>query len=130
MAKKKKIKSDSKVGYGKPPKEHCFKKGESGNPNGPPKHRMQLWTYLCRYANMTDAEFDKLKKGKLMQSQQAAIKLIENLKEGKYSPSGKLARHIFDREEGRPTEHIIVGSDATLTDEECSEVRKALLKRC
>ena len=130
MAKKKKAESDSKVGYASPPKEHCFKKGESGNPNGPPKHRMQLWTYLCRYANMTDAEIGKLKKEEMTQSQQAALKLVSNMKAGNYSPSGKLARHIFDREEGKPTEHIIVGSDNTLTDEECSEVRKALLRRC
>ena len=130
MAKKKEKKTDSKVGYGKPPKEHCFKPGQSGNPNGPPKHRMQLWTYLCRYANMNDSELGKLKKEEMTQSQQAALKLVENLKAGLYSPSGKLARHILDREEGRPTEHVIVGSDATLTDEECSEVRKVLLKRC
>ena len=28
---------DYKVGYGKPPKEHRFKKGQSGNPRGRPK---------------------------------------------------------------------------------------------
>lgn len=93
---------DSKVGYKNPPREHCFKAGESGNPNGPPKHRMHLWTHLCRYANMNNAEFDKVKKMKdLTQAQQSAIKLVENMKEGKYSGSERLARHIFDREEGR-----------------------------
>lgn len=29
--------SDYKVGYKKPPKEHRFKKGQSGNPNGRPR---------------------------------------------------------------------------------------------
>ncbi|HEX4081080.1 MAG TPA: DUF5681 domain-containing protein [Rhizomicrobium sp.] len=30
----------SGVGYGRPPKEHCWKKGQSGNPKGrPPGHR-------------------------------------------------------------------------------------------
>ena len=28
---------DYEVGYGKPPKEHRFKKGQSGNPRGRPK---------------------------------------------------------------------------------------------
>jgi hypothetical protein len=33
---------DYEVGYGKPPKQHQFKKGQSGNPNGPkPKRQVE-----------------------------------------------------------------------------------------
>ena len=38
-----------------PPEDHQFKPGQSGNPAGPPKRRTQLWTYVCKYMEMTDA---------------------------------------------------------------------------
>ena len=39
MAKKKKPSGDNEVGYGKPPKEHPFKPGQSGNLKGRPKSK-------------------------------------------------------------------------------------------
>ena len=39
MADKKKSSSDYEVGCGKPPKEHQFKPGRSGNPRGRPKSK-------------------------------------------------------------------------------------------
>ena len=36
------------VGYGKPPREFQFKKGQSGNPNGRPKGSLNLATILAR----------------------------------------------------------------------------------
>ena len=38
---------DYKVGYGKPPKKHRFKKGQSGNPRGRPKGTRNLKTDLA-----------------------------------------------------------------------------------
>lgn len=118
----------SKVGYKKPPKEHQFPPGQSGNPKGPPKRKTQLWVWFCKYMEMTDAELKKLDTKKLTQAQQSALKLVENMKGGKYSGSERLARHVFDREEGKAVEHIILGSDETLTDNECDEIREELLK--
>jgi len=117
-----------KVGNKKPPKEYQWKPGQSGNPNGPPKRRTQLWVWFCKYMDMTDAELKKLDTKELTQAQQSALKLVKNMKSGKCSGSERLARHIFDREEGKAVEHIIVGNEDELTDNECDEVREELLK--
>jgi len=127
---KKSVKKDaeSNVGYKRPPKEHQFPPGQSGNPNGPPKRKTQLWVWLCKYMDLNDAELVKLDRTKLTQAKQYALNLVENMKSGKGPESERFARHIFDREEGKAVEHIILGSDDTLTDEECDEVREELLR--
>lgn len=105
-----------------------FESGESGNPNGPPKRKTQLWVWLCKYMDMTDTEFKKLDRTKLTQAKQYALNLVENMKTGKGPESERFARHIFDREEGKAVEHFIIGNDDTLTDNDCDEVREELLK--
>ncbi len=112
----------SEVGYGKPPEEHQFKPGESGNPKGPPIHRTNLWVWFCKYMNMTNAELAKLKQGRLSQAQQTALKLVRNMTAGKDSGSERLARHVFDREQGKATEHLVIESENALTDEECDDI--------
>lgn len=42
---------DDEVGYGKPPRLHRFKPGQSGNPRGRPKGAMSLRTALAREMN-------------------------------------------------------------------------------
>jgi hypothetical protein len=136
MAKKRTIKSkklpakqrEYRVGNKKPPDEHQFKPGESGNPKGPPVRRTQLWVYFCKYMTLNDTQIAKLNRAKLSQAQQTALKLVENMKAGKYSGSERLARHVFDREEGKAVEHLIIENENTLTDEECEDIRKMLLK--
>ncbi len=118
----------SKVGYKKPPEEHQFKPGESGNPKGASVRRTNLWVWFCKYMALNDAEIAKLDRSKLTQAQQTALRLVENAKAGKYSGSERLARHVFDREEGRAVEHLVIENDNTLTDEECEQIRQELLK--
>lgn len=105
-----------------------FESGESGNPAGPPKRKTQLWVWFCKYMEMTDSEIKKLKPEKLTQVQQTALKLVENAKNGNYSGSERLARYVIDRDEGKAVEHIILGNDDTLTDNDCEEIRDLLKK--
>jgi hypothetical protein len=117
-----------KVGNKKPPKEYQFKPGQSGNPKGAPVRRINLWPSFCKYMALTDTELGKLDRNKLTQAQQTALRLVENAKNGKYSGSERLARHVFDREEGKAVEHLVIENENTLTDEECEEIRQLLLK--
>lgn len=117
-----------KIGNKKPPKEHQFKPGQSGNPKGPSVRRTNLWVWFCKYMVMTNVELEKLDRDKLTQAQQTALRLVENAKNGKYSGSERLSRHVFDREEGKAVEHLAIENENTLTDEECEQIREALLK--
>lgn len=94
------------VGDKKPPKEHQFKPGQSGNPNGPPIHRCNLWVWITKYMELTDAEFAKLDRDKLTQAQQTALRLVEDAKNGKETGSERLARYIVDRDEGRAVQSV------------------------
>ena len=120
---------DGKVGNKKPPKEYQFKPGQSGNPKGPPKHRIHLWVWFCKYMELTNAQLEKLDREKLTQAQQSALKLVENARDGKHSGSERLALSVFDREEGRAVEHLVIEDDQMLSDSECDEIRNLLLKR-
>jgi len=117
----------SEVGYGNPPQEHQFQPGQSGNPKGNTKRRTQLWVYFCGYMQMIDSELAKLDRKKLTQAQQTALKLVKNAKKGKYSGSERLARHVFDREEGKAVEYLVIENENTLTDDECEEIRNILI---
>jgi len=119
---------DYEVGNKKPPKERQFQPGESGNPDGPPVRRTQLWVHFCKFMALTDAKLAKLNRTKLTQAQQTALKLVENAKDGKYSGSERLARYMIDREEGKAVEHLVIENENTLTDEECEDIREVLLK--
>ena len=112
---------DYAVGNKKPPERTRFNKGASGNPDGPPVRRTQLWVHFCKFMALTDAKLAKLNRKKLTQAQQTALKLVENAKNGKYSGSERLARYMIDREEGKAVEHLVIENDNTLTDEECED---------
>jgi hypothetical protein len=119
---------ESEVGNKKPPKDHQFKPGQSGNPKGAPVHRINLWPLFCKFMALTDAELEKLNRKKLTQAQQTALRLVENAKAGKYSGSERLARYVIDRDEGKAVEHLVLENENTLTDEECEDIREVLLK--
>lgn len=105
-----------------------FESGASGNPAGPPKSKVQLWRYFCNFMEMTDIQLKRVVKKKLTQAQKTALKLVTDMVSGQYSGSQHLARHVFDRDEGRPVEHVVIEPGDVLTDEECEEIREQLLR--
>ena len=117
---------DYRVGPGHPPKEHQFKPGESGNPDGPPKHRTNLWVWFTKYMNMTADERAKVDRTKLTAAQETALKMVEKAVQGKGCSFERLARYIVDREEGKAAEHLILDNGTDLSDDECDELRKLI----
>ena len=113
---------ESKVGPGCPPEEHQFKPGQSGNPAGPPRHRTQLWLWICKYMGMRDAEIKKLRRAEMTQVQKVALKIVKNATQGKESGAERLARYCVDRDEGKASEHLIIDKDDDLSPEECEEI--------
>jgi hypothetical protein len=122
--------SGYKVGPGCPPKEYQFKPGESGNPDGPPKHRTNLWVWLCNYMGMTANERAEIDRTKLTAVQETALKMVERAVEGRGCGFERLARYIVDREEGKAVEHIAFDDDderehmRQRTKKEEEEIRK------
>jgi hypothetical protein len=117
---------DYKVGPGCPPREHQFKPGESGNPDGPPIHRTNLWVWFTKYMNMTADERAKVNRAKLTAAQETALKMVEQAVKGRGCGFERLARYIVNREEGRAAEHIVLSAGTDLSDAECEEVRRLL----
>lgn len=54
------------VGPGRPPVEHQFKPGQSGNPAGPPPARSNLWRWFCHWMAMTPEELAESRQSELI----------------------------------------------------------------
>jgi hypothetical protein len=96
------------VGPGNPPKEYQFQPGESGNPKGQPKHRTHLWTHICRYMELTDAELTKLDLSKLTAAQQTALTFVEKAKAGENCGAERLMRYAVDRDNGQTCQNQVI----------------------
>ncbi len=117
------------VGYGKPPVEHQFAPGQSGNPAGAPRRRTQLWTYLCQWLELTPAELARVKKrgADLTIAQRTAIKHAEQLlKKGITGTAWLAVREIWNRDEGKPTEHVRYEREEAMTPEQCEKIREVM----
>lgn len=116
------------VGYGKPPVEHRFAPGQSGNPAGTPAARSNLWRHFCRYLELTPGEVAKLLRRKdLSMAQRAAVRQVQQLaKRGLAGTAWLATREAWNRDEGKPTEHLRIDQEQALTPEECDEIRRAM----
>jgi hypothetical protein len=65
----------SDVGYGRPPKETQFKKGQSGNPSGLPKATINMTTALTRTLSQT-VEVEEDGKTITITKMEAAVKRL------------------------------------------------------
>jgi len=124
---------DYQVGYKHPPREYQFKPGHSGNPKGTPPSRCNLWRHVCKFMNMKSSELEKIiKSGNLTVVERTAIKIVKSMSTGEDSgPDGtfRMAKHFFDREEGKAVEHVIMDNQQEPpTDEECEEIRQEMRK--
>ena len=119
---------ESKVGPGNPPKEHQFRPGQSGNPDGPPRHRTNLWVYFTQYMAMTAGQRAAIDRSKLTAAQETALKMVEKAVQGQGCGAEHMARYVIDREEGKAAEHLIISEEDALTDEECEELKKLIVK--
>lgn len=103
-----------------------FPPGQSGNPKGPPKRSTNRWLWYCKYMNMNNKERNELVKDELTGSQQAALIMVEKHIAGESCESEAYTKYTVDREEGRATEHLVIGGEDALTAEECDNVREIL----
>lgn len=116
------------VGYKRPPAEHRFQPGESGNPAGPPRRKTRLWDYLCRWLELTPAELKRAKRGKeLTVAQKTAIKHAEQLMRKGITGTAWLAvKEIWNRDEGKPMEHVRYEHEQALSHAECEQIREVM----
>jgi len=75
-----------------------WKPGQSGNPKGVPRARVNLYRYICEYMEMTPKQLKKLKHDELTMSQRAALKTaLIMADEGEW----QRIKEMIDRNEGK-----------------------------
>jgi hypothetical protein len=86
-----------------------FKPGESGNPKGRPKGTLTLTEVLRQLGEIEDVE---IRKGqpKIARKEALGHKMWNMALSGK----ADIARYIYDRLDGKPTQEIKVQSDAAI----------------
>jgi hypothetical protein len=75
---------------------------------------------------LSDAALEKLDPKELTMAQQWALRIVKSTKTTKVLKLDRMARYVIDRDEGRPTERLVIEDEDILTDEECEEVRDIL----
>ncbi|MEQ9190531.1 MAG: DUF5681 domain-containing protein [Alphaproteobacteria bacterium] len=104
--------SDYEVGYGKPPKEHQFKKGQSGNPKGKRKGSKNFKTDLQEELKELVVIKENGKPQKITK-QRAYVKRVVNEGIGPKTQSAALLANIIGRYFGDDPEPI---KDLDLTE--------------
>ena len=118
-------KTSTQVGYGQPPRETRFRKGQSGNPQGRPKGSLNMATVLQRTLREPVVVTASGRK-KTITKLEAAMTQITNKAAGGDLPALKLLTALVQSAEDR------VGNTpqkSSHTNEADQDVMRALLKR-
>jgi hypothetical protein len=118
-------KGDYPVGFGKPPKRTQFKKGQSGNPNGRPKGRLNTVTMLGR-AMMEKVVINEHGQRKTVTKWQAALKQLVNKAAGGDLAAFKLLAELSRSVEGLSAETANSGIGYRENDE---KIMQDIVKR-
>ncbi|MCP4566799.1 MAG: hypothetical protein GY841_04370 [FCB group bacterium] len=101
-----------------------WKPGESGNPAGPPKARVQLLRYICEYMEMTPKQLKALDTSKLTMARITALKHVQKMGQGEYNR----LRDMIDRFEGKVPDHIVQQTAEITNAEAMAILREAIDK--
>lgn len=120
----------TKVGYKRPPEEHRFAPGQSGNPAGAPKARTNLWRYFCEFVGLAEKEVAAIQKDRAqpLARRTAAKQALQLWKKGLIGVGLPFTMYAINRDEGKPTERVEMQAVDVLSAEECEEIRKAMRK--
>jgi hypothetical protein len=97
--------NDNEGGYGKPPKHTQFKKGQSGNPQGRPKHARNLKTDLTKILGQKISVREGDRTARVSKQEAMLMSLMAKALKGDTRAIGvlvNLVRDIFGLEDPRP----------------------------
>lgn len=120
------------VGYGRPPKEYQFKKGQSGNPKGRPKKLIpnSLKERLIYISTLKLSEINKMAKTDMTGDQALALSIYKNALKGDKSALKTVAELIGKINAKEYVELRLQDEEKkTLAEKESAEIRHHLLVR-
>lgn len=124
-------KKKGKGGYGDPPREHCFKKGQSGNPKGRPKGSRNFQTILNRELERSVKVTDNGVRRSFTKSELMVRVLTDKAIKGDIRAFQNVQRMIAEAEQGDRGQGVATGGpdSSELSDEVYQATLEALLNR-
>ena len=108
---------DYNVGYGKPPRENRFKKGQSGNPKGRPRASKNMRSIIHEIAEERVEVTIKGKRRNIPVREALARRLFSDAMKGNYRAQ-RLALDLLDKHDPVARPHYVIQAPARLTEEE------------
>jgi len=121
----------SEVGYCRPPKEHCFQKGQSGNPKGRPKGLKNFDTILARELERPVTVTDNGVRRRRMKSEVMIRVVVDKALKGDLKAFLCLHKMMNSLEQGARARggEGASADESELSDDAYKDAIKALLRR-